>query len=223
MPEEYQHPDHQRKVGETLQDYLERVHSMQLHPKRTQVYSLAYSLGHGCGEQDVVSVYEDLLELVKPSQPETGKADWLTRERIEHLIKAAQEEDRLSDVSDFDEFPKLCRMALAALAVPQEGVNAEYEGDTAKGWYEAWDRENDAWQALVAHHTEVEDATKIGLTALEHAAQLIHTLTGADTSKTLEEIRHAHAELVKHTSKNNGDILAALKAVPQDTVNKGGK
>lgn len=39
----------------------------------------------------------------------------------------------------------------------------EYEGDTAKGWYEAWNRENDAWQKMVQHHEELEEAVKVML------------------------------------------------------------
>lgn len=36
-----------------------------------------------------------------------------------------------------------------------------HDGQTAKEWAEAWDRENDAWQAMVQHHEELESAVKV--------------------------------------------------------------
>ncbi len=36
----------------------------------------------------------------------------------------------------------------------------KYDGQTAKEWAEAWDRENERWQAICRHHEELEDAVK---------------------------------------------------------------
>lgn len=62
-------------------------------------------------------------------------------------------------------FKAVCAQAkLAALprSEPKEAGD-EYEGGTAKGWYEAWNRENDAWQKMVQHHEELEEAVKVML------------------------------------------------------------
>ena len=64
--QQYQHEGVQRVVGEDLQAYLERIHSTQLHPKRSLLFSLAYEHGHAMGEGDVASAYADMVPLVQP-------------------------------------------------------------------------------------------------------------------------------------------------------------
>ncbi len=52
----------------------------------------------------------------------------------------------------------------ARLAVsPREakaGTVETYDGQTAKEWHDAWNEADDRWQALVEHHTNLEDAVK---------------------------------------------------------------
>ncbi len=56
---------------------------------------------------------------------------------------------------------KLCAQAKLAIPKPrQDAGRVEYDGQTAQEWAEAWDRENDRWQAIVMHHEELETAVK---------------------------------------------------------------
>ncbi len=50
--------------------------------------------------------------------------------------------------------------ALTLEAKPQPTQEATYDGQTAQELAEAWDRENDRWQAIVMHHEELETAVK---------------------------------------------------------------
>jgi hypothetical protein len=45
---------------------LAEEHGLTNHPKRGRLYSIAYERGHAYGRSDVVSVYEELAELLTP-------------------------------------------------------------------------------------------------------------------------------------------------------------